>query len=272
MDQYRDYVNSAILANFSYNNSDSLIDLWIKTRDSNKENLSNVFSCVKEVPEFYNNNETGAYGFSFLKEKTLYFVFRGTNDYQDVIADLNFILVPFDEGNKKCKVHQGFMTQFSVFKDSVLRTILEHKKDIEIIKFIGHSLGGALATLFTGYVANLHSELKVVCHTFGSPRVGNKNYAKWFQKNVCSSNCIRIMNQNDPVAQIPISAFFQHVSNTKCIMDDLTVKDLPDRSFWSRLVNFKINCCKPVLAHSCEKYIEVLTKLYEKDMTMSIRV
>jgi predicted lipase len=199
----------------------------------------------------------------------LYFVFRGTNDYQDVMVDLNFILVPFTEGNKKCKVHGGFMSQFSVFKECVLKTVDENKKDIETIKFIGHSLGGALATLFAGYLASLsdltHNEIKVVCHTFGSPRVGNKNYVKWFQKNVSSSNCIRIMNQKDPVAQIPISPYFHHVSNTKCIMDDLTVTDLPDIKFCSRLLNFKFNCCKPALAHSCDKYIEVLTKLYEKD-------
>ena len=268
MQQYREYVISAILSNFSYSNSECLIDMWKKTKDSNKEVLTNVFSSVEKVPEFYNNNETGAYAFSFVKEKTLYFVFRGTNDYQDVMVDLNFILVPFAEDNKKCKVHRGFMTQFSVFKECVLKTVLENKKNIETIKFIGHSLGGALATLFAGYLASLRElEIKVVCHTFGSPRVGNKNYVKWFQKNISSSNCIRIMNQKDPVAQIPISPFFHHVSNTKCIMDDLTVTDLPDIKFFSRLLNFKFNCCKPALAHSCDKYIEVLTKLYEKQST-----
>ena len=47
-------------------------------------------------------------------------------------------------------------------------------------------------------------------------------------------------------------------------MNDLTVKELPDGNLFSRIVHFKINCFRPVLAHSCEKYIEVLMKLYEK--------
>jgi hypothetical protein len=154
------------------------------------------------------------------------------------------------------------MKQFSVLRGPVMKTILKYMKDIETIKFIGHSLGGALATLFTGSVASLYSEINVICHTFGSPRVGNKNYALWFKKNVSSSNCVRFMIREDPVAQMPISPYFYHVSDAKCIMKDMTVKDLPDNKWYLRLINFRINCCKPVLAHSCDRYIELLTKLY----------
>jgi hypothetical protein len=131
-------------------------------------------------------------------------------------------------------------------------------------------LGGALATLFAGHVARFHRgyvdetkhEIKVVCHTFGSPRVGNKHFARWFQENVKASDCARIMNLRDPVAQIPISAYFQHVSDAVCIMDDLTVKDLPDGKWYWRLASFRSNCLNPVLAHSCDQYIERLMKLY----------
>lgn len=259
MEQYKDYFISATLANFSYSSSDQLVDLWVKKKDSNEDN---IFNGVEKVPECYNDDKTGAFAFSFKKEKTLYFVFRGTNDFQDVMIDLNFILVPFDESNKKCKVHRGFMTQFNVLKEPILKTVCENAKNIETIKCIGHSLGGALATLFAGYIGSLHLKVDVLCHTFGSPRVGNKNYAIWFNQNVSSSNCVRIMNKKDPVAQIPISVYFHHVSDAKCIMSDLTVKNAPERIWYSRLSNLSINCCKPVLAHSCEQYIEVLMKLY----------
>ena len=70
------------------------------------------------------------------------------------------------------------------------------------------------------------------------------------------------MNKNDPVAQIPISVYFHHVSDAKCIMSDLTIKNVPERIWYSRLSNLSINCCKPISAHSCEQYIEILTKLY----------
>ena len=261
MDLYKQYAISAMLAKFAYSNSDTLGDLWFKMRDSKRDVITNVFKGVKEVPEFYNDTATGAYAFSMLKDRTLFFVFRGTNDAQDAFVNLNLIRVPFFEGIKQCdiKVHGGFKKQFEALKEGVFKTLAKYMKDVDLVHFVGHSLGGALATLFAGEVGRLN-EVKVVCHTFGSPRVGNKAYAKWFQENVKDS--VRITNLRDPVVQIPISAYFQHVSDAKCIMDDLTVKDVPDGKWYWRLANFKINVCKPVLAHSCDQYIEGLMKLY----------
>jgi predicted lipase len=287
MDLYKQYAISAMLAKFAYSNSDTLGDLWFKMRDSKRDIISNVFKGVKEVPEFYNDETSGAYGFSMVKDKTLYFVFRGTNDAQDAMVDLNLIRVPYFEGLKQCniKVHGGFMKQFDALKEAVIKTVDKNAKNIDTIQFVGHSLGGALATLFAGHVSRFYRgyldgfqrEVKIVCHTFGSPRVGNKHYAKWFQENVPSSNCARIMNLRDPVAQMPISAYFQHVSDAVCIMDDLSVKDLPDGKWYWRLANFRSNCLNPVLAHSCDQYIESLMKLYAEfknkdDVTLVIKV
>jgi predicted lipase len=287
MDTYKQYAISAMLAKFTYSNSDTLGDLWFKMRDSKRDVMTNVFKGVKEVPEFYNDKATGAYAFSMVKDRTLFFVFRGTNDAQDALVNIDLIRVPFFEGQKQChiKVHGGFMKQFDALKEGVVKTVVKHIKNVDTIQFVGHSLGGALATLFAGHVARFYRgyvdgflrELKVVCHTFGSPRVGNKHFARWFQENVKTSDCARIINREDPVAQIPISAYFQHVSDAVCIMDDLTVKDLPDGKWYWRLMNFRSNCCNPVLAHSCDKYIEGLMKLYMNykktdDTTLVIKV
>jgi predicted lipase len=287
MDTYKQYAISAMLAKFAYSNSDTLGDLWFKMRDSKRDVITNVFKGVKEVPEFYNDQASGAYAFSMLKDRTLYFVFRGTNDAQDAMVNIDLIRVPFFEGQKQShiKVHGGFKRQFDVLKEPILKTLTKYMKDVETIQLVGHSLGGALATLFAGHIARFHRgfvdgfqrEIKVVCHTFGSPRVGNKHFARWFQENVKASDCARIMNLKDPVAQIPISAYFQHVSDAVCIMDDLTVKDLPDGKWYWRLANFKMNVCKPVLAHSCDQYIEGLMKLYMNykktdDTTLVIKV
>jgi len=287
MDLYKQYAISAMLAKFAYSNSDTLGDLWFKMRDSKRDIISNVFKGVKEVPEYYNDAASGAYGFSMLKDRTLYFVFRGTNDAQDALVDIDLIRVPFFEGQKQShiKVHGGFKKQFDALKEPILKTLTKYMKQVETVQFVGHSLGGALATLFAGHVARFHRgyvdgfqrEIKVVCHTFGSPRVGNKHFARWFQENVKASDCARIMNREDPVAQMPISAYFQHVSDAVCIMDDLTVKDLPDGKWYWRLANFRSNCCNPVLAHSCDQYIERLMKLYMNykktdDTTLVIKV
>lgn len=270
MEQYKQYAISAMLAKFAYSNSDTLGDLWFKMRDSSRDTLSSVFKGVKEVPDFYSDTDTGAYAFSILKERTLYFVFRGTNDAQDALVNINVARVPFFEGLKQShiKVHAGFKKQFDALKEPILKTLTKYMKHVETVQFVGHSLGGALATLFAGHVARFHRgyvdefkhEIKVICHTFGSPRVGNKHFARWFQENV--SDCARMMNREDPVAQMPLSARFEHVSDALCIMDDLTVKELPDTKWYWRLLGFRSKCCNPVLAHSCDQYIERLTKMY----------
>jgi hypothetical protein len=64
MDQYKQYAISAMLAKFAYSNSDTLGDLWFKMRDSKRDTISNLFKGVKEVPEYYNNEASGAYAFS----------------------------------------------------------------------------------------------------------------------------------------------------------------------------------------------------------------
>jgi hypothetical protein len=150
MEQYKDYFISTTLANFSYSSSEQLSDIWIKTKDSNEDN---IFNGVETVPESYNDNKTGTFAFSFKKEKTLYFVFRGLE-------------------SRKSWIHMNLVAE------SILKTVCEDAKNIETIKCIGHSLGGALAPLFAGYIGSLHPKINVLCHTFGSPRVGNKNYSR----------------------------------------------------------------------------------------------
>jgi predicted lipase len=268
MDLYKQYAISAMLAKFAYSNADTFGDLWFKMRDSKRDIISNVFKGVQEVPIYYNDQTTGVYGFSILKDRTLYFSFRGTNETQDSIVKLDRKMVPFFEGLKQShiKVHQGFMKQFEALKGAVVKTVEKYLDRIDRIQFVGHSLGGALATLFAGYIGRFHRgymdryhrDIDIVCHTFGAPRVGNRHYAKWFQDSVKIN--ARITNPNDPVAQMPCSAYFQHVSDTKCIMDDLKIKDIPDGPWYTRLVN--LSCCAPSVSHTCDQYIERLMKLY----------
>lgn len=262
-DTYKKYAISAILAKFAYSHPDTLSDLWFKMRDSKRDSISNVFKGVKEVPEFYSSKETGAQAFSIIKNNILYIVFRGTESSQDVVINLDIGRVPLLPNNKDILVHQGFLKQFNSLKDAILKKIKDKFLNINEIICIGHSLGGALATLAAGHLADLYkNDHEVICHTFGSPRVGNKQFVRWFQENVKSPENARIINHADPVCQIPLSSRFEHVSDAICIMDNFTVKDLPDTKWYWRLLGFRSKCCNPVLPHTCDQYIERLIKIY----------
>jgi len=258
MDLYKQYAISAILAKFAYSDSDTLLDLWFKMRDSKRDSISNVFRGIHGVPQFYSDNETEAKGFSILKDKTLFIVFRGAKNLQDVIVDIDLKRVPLLENNKKILVHEGFMKQFTALKFNVINTIEKYLKDIDTIQVIGHSLGGAVATLFASHIANYYS-VKVICHTFGSPRVGNMAYAEWFQG--CVKDNVRFTKPGDPVVEMPGSAYFQHVSNATCIAGDLSVLSMPDGKWYWRLFRANMKCW-PTVTHNCDKYIEPLMNKY----------
>lgn len=69
----------------------------------------------------------------------------------------------------------------------------------------GHSLGGALATLFAFFVACEEWTPLVQCVTFASPRVGNIEFARAFRRMESTGKLrkLRIVNHLDPVTRVP---------------------------------------------------------------------
>ena len=268
MNPYKEYAISAMLAKFAYSEPDTLSDLWFKMRDSKRDSLTNIFKDIKEVPEFYSDSTTCAQAFSLVREGALVFVFRGTESLQDIIIDLDIRRVPYLNG--PMLVHAGFLEQFDSLKLALVKTVEKYSGKVEKILCIGHSLGGALATLASGHLGSLYNEkLPVTCHTFGSPRVGNKAYVEWYSKQVAFY--VRITNEKDPICQMPFSYRFHHVVDAVCIKDDLTVNIVEDTKWYWRLLRFKSNCCFPALPHTCDKYIEHMVKLY-KEKSLELRV
>eukprot|EP00827_Trimyema_finlayi_P004360 TRINITY_DN433_c0_g1_i11.p1 TRINITY_DN433_c0_g1~~TRINITY_DN433_c0_g1_i11.p1 ORF type:complete len:154 (+),score=40.37 TRINITY_DN433_c0_g1_i11:64-525(+) len=72
------------------------------------------------------------------------------------------------------------------------------------------SLGGALAILGCIELAKYNDLEKVI--TFGSPRVGNKEFAQWWQSYDLVKEKYRIVQHQDIVPHVPmINLGFQHV-------------------------------------------------------------
>ncbi|XP_031563491.1 lipase ZK262.3-like [Actinia tenebrosa] len=68
----------------------------------------------------------------------------------------------------------------------------------------GHSLGGAMASMASAWLAYYHvgSPTNIILYTFGMPRVGNYDYALEHDKLV--NNSWRVVNYDDPVPHFPI--------------------------------------------------------------------
>ena len=80
---------------------------------------------------------------------------------------------------------EGFYEQFQALKPEMVSFIDQKQKEkvpIDEILFIGHSLGGAVATLAGASLAPAYSKIKSRVVTVGAPLVGAESFQKLFQK------------------------------------------------------------------------------------------
>ena len=167
-----------------------------------------------EDPYYFTGNST--HGYVVNNDDFLILVFRGTevrprpdapfflNIIEDIMADADALLVPVDDSGQGGKVHQGFKEALDEVwkKQGLANYIRERDNGRRTLWFTGHSLGAALATL-----AAQRYGTGVQLYTYGSPRVGDKDFKKAFPlKNY------RFVNNSDIVTRIPPSKWqYQHL-------------------------------------------------------------
>eukprot|EP00163_Fabomonas_tropica_P010841 TRINITY_DN2111_c0_g2_i2.p2 TRINITY_DN2111_c0_g2~~TRINITY_DN2111_c0_g2_i2.p2 ORF type:complete len:654 (-),score=182.80 TRINITY_DN2111_c0_g2_i2:2312-4273(-) len=85
----------------------------------------------------------------------------------------------------KCgRIHRGFKKGWAAIRNQVHSTILTGRYVENGYKFViaGHSQGGALATLAAVDFKERWPSMKLAVYTFGSPRVGNKKFVKYYNR------------------------------------------------------------------------------------------
>ena len=176
---------------------------------------------LQEV-KFFDKQSTQCYVAN--NEKFAIVAFRGSEiwkkkekfDPKKVIADLmvnvDIWLTDWQQGGK---VHRGFKKALDeVWPDLLPRIIKLHSKGRKIW-VTGHSLGGALATLFAGRYGNVHG-----VYIFGSPRVGDDVFKENFRQKI-----YRIVNNDDIVPRVPPRGAYVHVGELKFIDGDGIIRD-----------------------------------------------
>lgn len=141
--------------------------------------------------------------------------FRGTNTLYDVLTDAHAgNLFPSSTGKM---VHSGFYKTFLSFKRDMEKFFTQFSP--RRIHCVGHSLGGAVATLAAEWLV-VEGIGEPVLYTFGSPRVGSANFAKFLTEKVHDENIYRVYHKSDPVSMVPIWPF-THVPlpGTDCFID-----------------------------------------------------
>jgi len=145
-----------------------------------------------------------AFGIGNYYEGHAFIIFRGTNKSfaADILTDLS--IGNFERSSYGHRVHNGFANSFKSVKEQVKFFLSEcTNRKVKFLHCIGHSLGGALATLCAEYAKSQRPDLSIKCYTFGSPRVGGKSFSDDFTRNLGPKNIFRAYHRTDLIPCIP---------------------------------------------------------------------
>jgi hypothetical protein len=262
---YKDLALAAARAKLSYLSYDQIKDYWNNYMNiiSSDNILYCIFENISECPKYYCNINETAVAYSWLENRTLHIMFRGTNDSTDVLIDISICRTKLFPENKSILVHHGFLEYFMFLEKEITQEINDKSDFFDTIQFNSHSLGASAATIAAAYYSHYNKlSKKIINYTFGSPRAGNKAFVKFYNDNIGIN--IRVRNKKDPVPLIPISALYTHVDDSICIDNHCNVKEIPTDDNWLiRLVKlpFLIYYRSPIYYHQCDVYINNLIKI-----------
>lgn len=155
-------------------------------------------ACGYKMLEFIDRQGAQVYLLSSLtKPKTVpaHFVlaFRGTelSEPSDIKSDL---IAGKYNAEVEGKVHRGFREECNKVSSEIFEAIKNITPESELY-ITGHSLGGAMATIYASRLQDYHP---VTLVTFGSPRVGTKKFV-----NELTAPHYRVVNDIDIVTNAP---------------------------------------------------------------------
>ena len=191
-------------------------------------NIAQASYCVDknliwDCPTCYSNNilthviekdsEQVIFGYN-QDYNAIFIAFRGSSNIENWLANIQFHQIqPYDDEN--ISVEKGFYNLYADLKPIIYDTLQElaSKYSTHNVLSTGHSLGGALATLFAFDNYYYNEEYNVIAlMTFGSPRIGNHNFVtKFANYNMYSK---RITHYYDMVPHVPQNLLhYYHIPN-----------------------------------------------------------
>lgn len=120
----------------------------------------------------------------------------------DWVSNYNIGMQP---GPSNLPVHAGFNEIWKTFSEGLGEFLA--RRQPRRVHCVGHSLGGALATLTADLVTSTYKR-DAALYTFGAPRVGDPVFARSLTGRIGADQVFRVYHPSDPVPMIPLFPFF----------------------------------------------------------------
>ena len=139
-------------------------------------------------------------------DSTVYVAFRGTNDFEDLLADFSFWRQEAQRNPSSGSFHSGFLEKAELFplKEFLLSNFIQQKT----LVFCGHSLGGAVSSI-------IYTELVILRHrlgntmfsdvsniTFGAPLFADTDFREYLTSISTNLEMYHFVVKNDPVPSL----------------------------------------------------------------------
>lgn len=209
----------------------------LKSALRSKISYNNNYHICQKSQKIFNHKYTGARMYSWDSGPgSKIIAFRGTHDSRNLLKFFNNNMVEFNIRDNRVKIHPHIFNMFYSLEHDLTKYIMDdlNSNSNTSLTFCGHSGGGSCAMLAAAYYGDLTGDfVKIKCHCFGSPKVGDANFIKWYSQNVDES--INVVNKHDVVPRLSFGAEFVNNPNPIILNDH-------DASAWE--------------AHDLDTYIE----------------
>ncbi|MDV7104609.1 lipase family protein [Vibrio sp. TH_r3] len=172
-------------------------------------------------------------------------VFRGTDSIEDWLGNFQAV---YDPGPlNKTKAHEGFQDALFPAVIAITRMLEQPIRYSKKLWVTGHSLGGALASLYAGMLIE-HGYAVHGIYTFASPRPGNGSFEAQLNSHVFGPH-YRVVNSGDIVPHVPPEPFYSH-PGSRIILKEIGIVDSKGSWFEQRIM-------------ALEKFVEKTANLFD---------
>lgn len=216
------FINLLLQAN-SYNNiyynnimiKSKLCNLCYKKPAVHNKKILNIYNN-----SIYINDSNNTNCIIFYNNTSIDICFKGTTSIINIYSNMQIFLKNYDN----IQIHNGFLNQYLLIKNQLFYYIdnIIKNNNIKEISFSGHSSGGAIANIASIDYCKKYSNIKINCVTFGSPKVGNKNFVNEYNKYV--KNSYRIVNKYDIIEQLPLPIIYKHAHEPIYLENNIKTK------------------------------------------------